>query len=41
MRKLFALFMPGEFLARRIDKGHAKFVREIKKKTRRGGRKLK
>ena len=32
--------MPGEYVARKIDKGHAKFVKGIKKETRRGSRKL-
>ena len=36
MRKALAVFMPGEFAARRIDKGHAKFIKEIKKETSKG-----
>lgn len=40
MRKLLVLFTPGEYIARRIDKGHAKFVENIKKETRKGSRKL-
>ena len=40
MRKALAVFMPGEFAARRIDKAHAKFVEKIRKETRKGTRKL-
>jgi len=40
MRKLLVLFTPGEYIARRIDKGYAKFVERIKRETRKGDRKL-
>jgi hypothetical protein len=40
MRKYLAIFMPGEYLARKIDKEHAEFVERIKKETRKGSRKL-
>jgi len=32
--------MPGEYVARKVDKGHAKFVGRIKEETRKGNRKL-
>lgn len=32
--------MPGEYVARKIDKSHAKFIEKIKKETRKGSRKL-
>lgn len=37
-RRLF--LTPGDFLARRFDKGYAKFVRQIRREMRKGNRKL-
>jgi hypothetical protein len=32
--------MPGEYVVRKVDKGHAKFVERTKEETRKGSRKL-
>ncbi len=34
------ILTPGDFLARRFDKGYAKFVKQIKRETRKGNRRL-
>ena len=40
MKKWLAILLPREYIARHVDKGHAKFVEGIKRETRKGGRKL-
>ncbi|MBA7502980.1 hypothetical protein ES706_01586 [subsurface metagenome] len=34
------ILTPGDFLARRFDEGYAKFVKQIKRETRKGNRRL-